>query len=508
MIQLYEYQEELIQGLRASFKKGHRKIVLCAPTGAGKTIMFTYMVKQHLEKQGRALILTDRINLLKQANGAFSKFGLKPELITAGSKPNLFENCHVAMVETLSRRAKKYEDFLASRTLVVVDEAHKTAFNKLFPYLSEDCLVIGATATPVRRGQQPSMSEFYTDIIQKVDTPDLIAIGRLSACNTFGMEVDMSEVKKKAGEYDPRMMGDMYEKHEVWQGVIENYNRICPKTKAICFAANIDSAIMLKHEMWNAGLPAMLIHSKQDDGMNQEIIDNFVKSKPSDGHILINVGILTAGFDCPDIQTVILYRATTSVALFLQMVGRGSRVTATKNEFTLLDFGNNVQEHDFWEARRTWSLEKDQKNLGVAPMKECPSCGGFIPAQQMICDTKVMKPEDEEENAERLDQGLQPILKPCGHIFVKTEEEKEEEARIAFLEPLYSMTKAEAMAYSRKCTIKEKAYMAKQKLVHPYWIVHTLTNMNDVYEFIKYMGYKKGWVYLNKDNFEVLRNNL
>ena len=60
------------------------------------------------------------------------------------------------------------------------------------------------------------------------------------------------------------------------------------------------------------------------------------------GAVLCNCGILTAGYDCPDIEVIILYRATTSLPLFLQMVGRGSRVTDVKREFTILDFGNNT----------------------------------------------------------------------------------------------------------------------------------------------------------------------
>ena len=65
--------------------------------------------------------------------------------------------------------------------------------------------------------------------------------------------------------------------------------------------------------------------------------------------MISNVGILNAGFDCPDIDVVILYRATMSLPLFLQMVGRGSRTTQSKSNFTILDFGNNIQRHGFWE---------------------------------------------------------------------------------------------------------------------------------------------------------------
>lgn len=491
MIRLRPYQEDLIQGLRSSFTAGNKKIVLCAPTGAGKTVMFSFMVQRHLEKGGRVLILTDRINLLKQANGTFDQFGIKPELITAGSKPELWsKNCHVAMIETLHRRMTQfdYQKFISRSTMIVIDEAHKTAFNKLFPHISESCLVIGATATPIRTGNQSSMQEFYTDIIQQVDTPDLIGLGNLSACHSFGVKMDLSNIKKTAGEYDPKQVGQMYQERKVYEGVISNYKRLCPNSKSLIFASSIDSAIELKEQMLDAGIPSAVIHSKQKAETNQNIIKVFQDAEPDRAITLINVGILTAGFDCPDIQSIILYRATTSLALFLQMVGRGSRTTETKDSFTLLDFGNNINEHDFWQARREWSLEKKKKKLGVEPIKECPDCGAIIPARVMECDAIIP------------DKGV------CGHVFEKEEEEQTEEE--AFLEPLLQMDKKEAMETAKTASLKEKSFLAKAKLISAYWVIHNLETLDEAKTFINYMGYKKGWLYVNKDKFKVLRNNL
>jgi superfamily II DNA or RNA helicase len=480
MIKLRPYQEDLIQGLRNSFSNGNRRIVLAASTGSGKTVMFSYMVKQHLKKaSGKVLILTDRINILKQANGTFDRFDIEPELITAGSAPDLSLNCHVAMIETLHRRAEAYKGFLASRTLIVIDEAHKTAFNKLFPYISDNCLVIGATATPVRTGNQPSMSDFYEDIVQQVDTPDLIGLGNLAACHTFGVKMDLSNVKRNGNDYDTRQLGDMYQESEVFKGVIENYNRLTPETKAICFASNIESAVELCTELNSAGISAVVIHSKQDSKINETLIDLFLGAPMGRSIVLINVGILTAGFDCPDIETVILYRATTSVALFLQMVGRGSRPALGKDSFTLLDFGNNISNHDFWEARRTWSLEKEEKKLGMAPVKICPKCGAFLPSKDMQCI--------------------------CGHIFEPPKIEPKSEAEV-FLEPLLSMDKQQAMKKAVTCSLQELAFMSKAKLISPYWVMHQLKTLYDAKEFVNLMGYKRGWLYLNKNKYAVLKN--
>jgi superfamily II DNA or RNA helicase len=194
--------------------------------------------------------------------------------------------------------------------------------------------------------------------------------------------------------------------------------------------------------------------------------------------ILCNVGILTTGFDEPTIQTIILYRATKSLPLFLQMVGRGSRIIkGMKETFNLLDFGNNVNEHGFWEDERAWSLKKKKKKKeGAAPVKECKECGALCYASVTVCGA-------------------------CGYVFPVSEKQKAE-SEIAFLQLL---TKQERMRKANNAGLEEKSRMAKAGLISPYWVLHKLTDRTEALEFINLMGYKKGWVHMNKDRFECLK---
>lgn len=384
MLQLRPYQQICISRIRECFAAGRKRIVLCAPTGAGKTAMFSYMVSRNLEKGGTALVVTDRIELMKQAGGAFNRLGLSPVNITAGSKPDLTHPLHVAMIETLSRRSEAYANFIASKQLIIFDEAHKAAFDKLFPYIHPDAFVIGATATPERKGGQESLENFYGDIVQPIDTPDLIELGFLSDAMTYGIPIDLKGVKKIGGDYDANEMARRFEERRVYEGVIENYKRICPGTKTLAFSANIAQSKSLCDKLTGAGLNARHLDSEMAEWERNETLD-WLRSTPD--AILCNVGILTTGFDCPDIQTIILYRATTSLPLFLQMVGRGSRVTDTKKTFTILDFGNNIKAHKMWEAPRVWSLAKKPKRekKDAPSVKDCPSCGGLVAASAKTC---------------------------------------------------------------------------------------------------------------------------
>ena len=128
MIKLYPYQEQLVANLRQSFTNGNKRVVLTAPTGAGKTVMFSYMIAKHIKKGSKVLVLTDRKKLLHQATSSFHNFGIDTQHITADTKDISNSSCTVAMVETLYRRREAYKAFIESCTMIVIDEAHKTCF--------------------------------------------------------------------------------------------------------------------------------------------------------------------------------------------------------------------------------------------------------------------------------------------------------------------------------------------------------------------------------------------
>jgi superfamily II DNA or RNA helicase len=265
--------------------------------------------------------------------------------------------------------------------------------------LNAETVVIGATATPTRTGNQVSLDEFYTDLVEEVRISELIAQGYLAKPNTYGIKLNLDAVKIKGGEYDADSLGDFLTRNKVFEGVYENYSRLTPNKKAIIFAPNIESSRKLVRELAERGLPIKHLDGETPSAERSDTL-NWFKSTPN--ALLSNVGILTAGFDEPTIEVVILYRATKSLSLFLQMVGRGSRTTATKSEFTILDFGNNVYTHGFWESDREWSLKKAEKSEGIAPVKNCPNCSAILPASLQVCEycgTELPKTQRELEEA-------------------------------------------------------------------------------------------------------------
>lgn len=467
MIILREYQKQLIGSLRTSILKGNKKVVLCAPTGAGKTIMFTFMISEHLKKGGRALVFTHRKELLKQAGSSFEKFGLTPEFINAGSKPDLYVNLHVAMIETFDRRKDDLSLFLQQKTLIIIDECHINNFTKVFEHISKDTVVIGVTATPFRKGADiPSLDEFYTDIIQDIDTPDLIRLGFLSEAESFGVKIQMRNLKQKGDDFDTEKY---YAEHKMYQGVITNWLRLVPNTKTLLFASNVKSSKKVCEEFLLNGIDAKHIDATTPANVRENVLKWF---ENNNGTVLCNCGILTAGYDCPNIETIILYRATTSLPLFLQMIGRGSRITQTKSKFTILDFGNNIHRLGFWENKRIWTLQKAQQRTNEKEdagfIKMCKKCGAILPPSATICPY-------------------------CG-----AEIKKEPEEIIAELSRL---NKREMWNQ----TLETKAIMCKNKLMNGFAVLHSLKDIEDARYFCRLMDYSPYFEQVNKHRFKVFQ---
>jgi len=146
---LRPYQQTALTRLRLQLQSNRNRLILCSPTGSGKTVMFTTMAANAIAKNKRVLIVTDRIELMRQSQGALTLLNLKAETIEAGKMQIKPAELYVGMVETIARRLTShpgFQRFFQSFNLLIFDEAHKQAFDKLFEYLTPMQTVIGATA--------------------------------------------------------------------------------------------------------------------------------------------------------------------------------------------------------------------------------------------------------------------------------------------------------------------------------------------------------------------------
>ena len=395
-IQDRQYQTESVNQLAEGFKQNQRQVFVL-PTGGGKTVVFCNIALRAAIRGTKTLILTHREELFKQTFKSLGRVGVGTYILDAKSTRTglIDEQVIIGMVETVKRRISSGKIQLEPQ-LIIIDEAHLGNFTKIFT-MFPNSKVIGATATPIGK----HFYKYYTSMVNVIDIPELIEQGYLMPYRAFQMQEDLSDLEVKRGEYTDESLMNHYNDQKLFDGVIDEWRKKANGLKTICFNVNIEHAENMTKAFNDAGIVSACITSKTDKLERIRTLKAF-----KDGYISVlqNCGVLTTGYDEPSIKCVIMNRATKSLALFLQCLGRGSRVHEGKDEFLVLDFGLNHNQHGMWSEPRNWTLKppkKKQDKTDVAPVKSCPSCEALIFASARVCRYCAHEfPIDEKELAE------------------------------------------------------------------------------------------------------------
>lgn len=407
-MKLRSYQEKFVLNISRSLVKNKRVIGQLA-TGGGKSICFASICDRYVKKSGKSvLILVHRKELLKQAKNTLHKaYGLNAQVIVAGMRTIPDAPVYVGMVESTFRRLDKLKNI----GLLIIDEAHLASFNKIIDHYS-DILIIGFTATPLASNKTKPLKNYFESIVCGIDIPDLIKEGNLCQNITYAPKetVNRSELNVVRGEFDDNQMGIEFSKPKHVNNTIAAYERFSLGQKTIIFNVNISHSKLVCENFIDKGYNCRHLDGESTD--RDEILQWFDATPDA---ILCNIGIATTGFDQPDIETVIVNKATQSMPLWLQMTGRGGRPHDIKKMFTIIDMGGNIVVHGDWCAPRDWEdifYNPPKKGDGVAPVKECPECGAFLHARKMICEIIIdgvdagcgyIFPEKQLEEAESID---------------------------------------------------------------------------------------------------------
>lgn len=463
MIKLRPYQSESIAELREGFKH-HRRQVLCLPTGAGKTVVFSEMCRLAATKGTRVLVLTDRVELFEQTFNSLERSGIHPQRIEAkGSRvinPNALVS--VGMVETVKRRVLKWPDYTPD--LIICDEAHKGNFTPLLDHWRES-RVIGATATPVGK----HFYQYYTNIVANIDIPELIDGNYLTPCRPFQMVEDLSDLTIKAGEYTDESLYAHYNDQRLFDGVISEWSTRANGLKTLVFNVNIEHTMNMTTAFNAAGIRSECVTSKTPTDERNRILSAF---KQGLFPVLNNCGILTTGYDEPSIQCVVMNRATKSLPLWLQCCGRGSRPYENKEHFIVLDFGMNHDQHGLWAEPRTWTIGIPRKKSDrAAPVKSCEKCESLISASARVCQF-------------------------CGHEIPRDDTPPE----LAKGQMVEVMAKTPSNFLGKKVSelsLGEIASLQTSKRYKPTfcWRVVRSHGRDAVRAYASMMGYSNGWIY-------------
>lgn len=356
--ELYTYQEKAIETIFKRFKDfpENYNILYQLPTGGGKTVIFSEIAKRYINEAGKkVLILTHRIELSKQTSKTLSEIGVKNKVINSAVKeiPNEKDyQCYVAMVETLNNRLKEGQLSIHNIGLVIVDEAHYNSFRKLFKYFKK-CDILGVTATPLSSNIKLPMKDTYNELIVGHSISELIEKGFLAKATTYSYNVGLGALRIGInGDYTVKSSEVVYIDYAMQEKLIYAYEERAKDKKTLIFNNGINTSRYVYESFKRAGYDNIRhLDNKHTNAERKEIIDWF---KETPNAIITSVGILTTGFDVPDIEAIILNRATRSLTLYHQMIGRGSRITEAKKEFTVVDMGNNLARFGLWEDKVDW----------------------------------------------------------------------------------------------------------------------------------------------------------
>ena len=447
----YPDQQKSIDEIFEEFKT-KKRILYQLSTGGGKTAIFSFIAKRFIrQEKKRVLVLAHRDELITQTLKTLRTIGVTCESVIA-SKKKLQHNsdCYVAMIQTIKNRLKNNEEFVENIGLIIVDEAHLDMHKEIFDYFPEaDILAVTATPISLKKinfsrcsvckkdhdtvvqccgfetyeyTRNFTYSEIYENIIIGKSISGLIMDDRLVRDLNYEIgNINRSSfsIDAKTGDFDKQSTDKYFGEFNV----VKNYEEICKGEKTIVFNSSTSTNLSTYQYFLDAGYKNVrMLDSVNTKKSERKPMLEWFKNTPD--AILLNCGVLTAGFDEPTIQAVILNRATLSLSLFLQMVGRGGRKCdyIYKPHFKVIDGGGNIQ---YFAAKYggtgKWSDEYDWESI-FHGQNDKPR-----PKKEALESTKLC------ENCECLIAKNALECEECGFVFKEKQKEKTFSDEVAVL---------------------------------------------------------------------------
>lgn len=388
-ISLRPYQADAIEALRDGIRAGKRRQILCAGTGAGKTVCAAHLLHEADKKGSYALFLVDRVALVHQSSSTFDEYGINHGIVQGMNDRWMpHENIQVCSVQTL---AKRY--LPRTPSLIIYDECHAQYKSTLsFIQRNPQAITVGLTATPFT----PGMGKHWDGVVNVIPTRELIDGGFLIEPKIYvAKSPDENELgKNKFGEFSEesaasagiRIVGDV-----VSEWVAKSCEHFDGPAKTIVFSPTVEHGRELCAAFSAAGYNFQQIsYLDRSDEERAAKIEEF-RRPDSLIHGLVSCGVLTKGFDVPDVKIGISCRPyRKSLSSHMQEIGRVMRTHPDKDKALWLDHSGNVERFaldmfDVWEngAGELSQAEKRdstprEKNEATREKVVCPECSGTL----------------------------------------------------------------------------------------------------------------------------------
>jgi len=410
---LRKRQQEFVQKSVTALKE-HGNTLGIAPTGAGKTLMFSAVISEFLEANNKALILAHRDELTSQNQEKFLR--INPEIKTSvfDAKTKSFSGQAVfAMVQTLSR--KENLSLIPVINILAIDEGHHSVSPSYRNIIKEvkaknpEVKIYGVTATP-NRGDKKDLGAIFSNVADQITISELIASGHLVRPRTYiidvGTQNELKNVKKTAGDFDMSSVEKIMNKLPIIQEVFTKWQELAGNRKTVIFCSTIAHAKSVVEVFNDHAVKTVFISGDLSESERKVALSKF---EEGDAQVIVNVAVLTEGWDYQPTSCIILLRPSSFKSTMIQMIGRGLRVVdnnlypeIVKEDCIVLDFGTSSLIHGSLEVDVDFEKTKQPKKKNKSGFqKKCSSCSMLIPSASNrcpICDYEFVTREKSDSS--------------------------------------------------------------------------------------------------------------
>ena len=447
-LNLRDYQEELVDGIKQSMSSGNHSIIVQSPPRSGKTVVMAHIAKSATDKNNKVLFFSHRKEINEQVYKTFENNEVNMDLVTIGG------------VQSLVRKLDKLDE----PTIILIDEAHHSkasSYKKIIDYFPNAYKLL-FTGTPVRLDGS-GFDDIADDLILGKSVKWLQEHGRIAPFKYYAPQlIDVSRLKKRAGEFTKQSVDETM-KTVIYGDVIKHYEKLAKGKQAIVYTHSVEASENVSKAFNDAGYDSMAVSGKTPKEERETAMRAF---RNGDLKIMVNCELFTEGIDLPNVDVCIMLRPTQSLSLYLQFAMRALNPREGKTAI-IIDHVGNVERFGLPNQDREWSLQgivkkKQTAKIGEPTVRVCEMCFATFWSKERIC------PE-------------------CGYENEPTKQE------------------IELIREAELKEIKEEQQRKIREKVQTYVTPDMCQSMDELKEYQLLHGYKNGWCWYQAKRLHLLR---
>jgi DNA repair protein RadD len=361
-----------------------------APTGAGKTVIASDLIKRLVAKHKRSLFLAHRREIIQQTSRKLHRNGVSHGIIMAGASGELRPQAavQVASIDTLRARALNRAVIpLPMADIIFIDEAHHAralTYERVVESYPK-AAVIGLTATPCR-GDGRGLGNVFTQLIECPQVEELIGLGVLVRSRVYApVDPDLTGVRTQNGDYVIHQLASRMNTGKLVGDIVTHWLQYGERRRTVTFGVDVAHSVHIRNEMMRAGVRAEHLDANTPISEREAILARLASGETE---LVTNCMVLTEGWDMPEVGCCILARPTKQMGLYRQMIGRVLRSADGKQDAIILDHSGACYRHGLPEDHVEWTLAMDRRAANPThekrkvgsefTLRECPECNALM----------------------------------------------------------------------------------------------------------------------------------